>query len=177
MAATDKQLNIEVFHVAHLISDYSNTLFDIDLFPDNKHIELSKFLNEVRVHLFMELLEVIRTKNKIKVYLSIDVKCHVDHFDKKGIVSLYTKGRNINGEECIDDVLDSLIEDILGVRQYNDEYYFRLFPIERVLSANLHIVADDDNFNILQSKYRLISKLSRFGHKFRYASPGSLAGI
>ena len=161
------EINLEGFHVNHLISSYSGTLYDIDFHPKEKYSDLDKFFADVRVHLHLSIVECLSQTPAMKVFLSFDLE-HNDEGKYHRFETLNSKGRCISADESVDGVLDSLFNDVKA--SYSGWTSSRpQLVLTSVLAANLHIVGETAKYPMWAFDYGIVMHHRRFGPKLRHA--------
>ncbi len=164
----DFDINFDVFHVTHLISDYTGTLYDIDFNPKEKYTDLLKFLGELRMHLHITLVECLYKTPALRVFFSIAIESGMDSVPFLNYETINSRGRCINDSGEVEDVMDQLLLDV--IKCFAD--YKKHIPQLKIniLEANIHIVAVTDNYlNWSQNTIEIVGRNRKFGHKFRSA--------
>ena len=161
------EISLDGFHVNHLISSFSGTLFDIDFHPTEKYTDLDKFFADVHIHLHLSIADSLSETTSMKVFLSFDLE-HNDEGKYHRYETLTSKGRSISADESVDGLLDTLFSD---VKSSYTAWASRLpqLLLTSVIAGNLHIVGDSAKYPMWQFDYGIVMHHSRFGPKLRHA--------
>ena len=162
------EINFDGFHVTHLISDYSGTLYDIDFNPKERYTDIQKFLVELRMHLHITLVECLYKIPALRVFFSIAIESGMDTAPFLMYETVNSRGRCITEDGEVEDVIEQLFLDV--IKCFAD--YKNHIPQLKIniLLANIHIVAVTDNYlNLGPKSLQIVGCNRRFGHKFRAA--------
>ena len=164
----DIDINFDGFHVTHLISDYSGTLYDTNFNPKEKFTDLYKFLVKIRMYLHITIVEWLYTTHALRVFFSIEFESTKDSVPFLKYQTINSRGRCINEEGEVEELLEQLFQEVIkSFSKYKKDLPQLIFNF---LEANIHVVAVTDNYiKWGANSLEVIGRNNRFGHKFRTA--------